>query len=275
MRRHGVVLALAALVGLSGCSQAATGTPAAGTPISSSAGPTTRPDPTPVSAVGVAVDAAVVETGVLRPMQMESDDFWEEILGLAGSSATVSAPMTFLAESETFDCGGVTLSGTDRYGPTYCAAEDAIVVSATFMADLGAAEVLQADGSFVDPADDVAVYFLLAHEWGHNVIAELVAEKQADLTLVPGQQVELAADCLAGLMIAGVPRVFAVKDPQAVLGYVPLVGERFAGIAGSPTARQAALEVGLAPDYEDRAQFVTGLDQCLTSQAPQLAKALA
>ncbi len=272
---RGLALSVVAIVGLAGCSQSTTGTPAAGAPAtSSSAGPTSSSDPTTSAAVGVAVDAGVVETSVLRPMQVESDDFWEEILALAGSSAGVSAPMSFLAESETLDCGGVALSGTDHFGPTYCAAQDEIVVSATFMADLGASQVLQADGTFVDPADDVGVYFLLAHEWGHNIIGELVAEKQADLTLVTSQQVELAADCLAGLMIAGVPRVFAVKDTEAVLGYVPVVGERFAGISGSPAARQAAIEVGLAPDYEDRAQFVTGLDQCLSSQAPQLAKAL-
>jgi hypothetical protein len=142
------------------------------------------------------------------------------------------------------------------------------------MSRLGQSEVLLADGSFADPADDVGVYFLLAHAWGHNIIGELAQEKGADLLLVPSNQVELAADCFAGLMIAGVPRVFAVKEPEQVLGYVQSTGEQFGGIAGSPQARQAALEVGLAKDYDDRQQFVAGIDECLAGQAPQLAAAL-
>lgn len=224
---------------------------------------------------GTVVDAQTIEQQVLRPMQVESDDFWEEILGLAGSPATVSAPMKFLTGGDTFDCGGVVLRADDGYGPTYCEPEDTIVVSEAYMTGLAESGAVRADGSFADPAVEVGTYFLLAHQWGHDIIAELVAAKGADLTFVPSAQIEVAADCFAGLMIAGVPRVFTDKDPAAILGQVPLVGERFAVLQASPSERQEAVAQGLTIDYEQRQQFVTGIDDCLTKHAPQLAKALA
>lgn len=279
MRRSLVVLAVLASVCIAGCSQQQGGTPAAGAPVEATAVSPSVSEPsnadTASPTAGAVIEADVVEQQVLRPMQVESDDFWEEILELAGSSATVSAPMKFLNGDETFDCGGVVLSAKDNYGPAHCAIEDTIVVSEAFMARLGESEVLREDGTFVDPADDIAVYFLLAHEWGHNIIGELVAEKQADITLVPSSQIESVADCFAGLMIAGVPRVFSDKDPAHVLGYVQSTGERFAGLHTSPKVRQDALAIGMSKDYDDRQQFVAGVDECLRTQSPPLANALA
>ena len=282
MRRHSITVLLAGALFLAGCSTSTGGQPAAGaatsessaTPSSSEAG---AADGTAASAgaePGVAVDAAVVETSVMRPMQVESDDFWEEILGLTGSKAKVSAAMVFLPGRETVDCGGVTLSGPDQFGPTYCASSDRIVVSETFMTNLGASAVLRTDGSFADPAAEVGVYFLLAHQWGHNVIDELVAAAGADVTFVLGNHTELAADCFAGLAIAGVPRVFTDKDPASVLSQVVLVGERFSGIAGSPAPRVKAVAFGMAKDYDDRPGLAAGVNECLTEHAPTLAKAL-
>lgn len=285
MRRHSMTLLLVGLLALAGCSSSTGGQPAAGAATSEAtttpSSPSTSSGPAKETSAqssaaepGVLVDASVVQENVLKPMQIESDDFWEEILGLAGSKATVSAAMVFLPGSETVECGGVVISGTDQYGPTYCPSADRIAVSETFMTNLGASEVLRADGTFADPAADVGVYFLLAHQWGHNIIGELATEQGADLSMVPGQQIELAADCFAGLMIAGVPRVFTDKDPASILSQVPLVGERFATIQASPQARQAAVLVGLDRAYEDRQAFAAGIDECVTGQAPQLAKAL-
>ena len=260
----------AGLLLAAGCSVQQTGQPAAGTPLAeSSASPASSAGPsTTALEPGTEVSAAVVEQSVLRPMQTESDSFWDEIFGLAGYSGSVNASMKFLDAGESYTCGDVPISAADPPGPAYCAAEDEIVVTNQFMADLGASEVLRADGSFADPADDVGVYFLLAHEWGHNVIIELAEEEKLDLTAVPPVEIETLSDCLAGLMIAGVPRVFADKDPDAVLAYAQRLPETFGGTAGSTTERQAAVQTGMAVSYDDRQAFVNGVDQCVQLYAP-------
>lgn len=284
MRRNviiAVIVGLAGLSGLAGCGGGTAGQPAVAAslppadPTSGPSGPSGSAGGAPTDgAAGVVVDASVVEQSALRPMQVETDDFWEEILDLAQIRVKVNAPMTFLAGSETFDCGGVELSAADQYGPTFCAPEDAIVVSETFMDSIGASEAMRADGTFADPAAEVGLYFLLAHQWGHNILEEMIAAKGADVTLIPSTQLELTADCFAGLAIAGVPRVFTEKDPAAVLSLVPIYGERFTGIAGSPATREKAIAAGLATSYDDRAGLAAGVTTCLTGQAPALATAL-
>lgn len=223
---------------------------------------------------GVAVDASVVEQSALRPMQVETDDFWEEIADLAQVPIKVNAPMKFLTGSETFDCGGVRLSATDRYGPTFCAPEDRILVSETFLTSIGESGALRADGTFADQATEVGLYFLLAHQWGHNILEEMITATGADVTLIPSNQMEVTADCFAGLAIAGVPRVFADKDPASVLSLVVLYGERFAGITPSVPQRERAVSAGMAKSYDDRAALAAGIGECLTGQAPALAVAL-
>ncbi|WP_395727846.1 hypothetical protein [Nakamurella sp.] len=284
MRRHSSLALVAGVVLLAGCGGGTAGQPAVATSVAA-AGPSSSPaDPPSGSGSGdagpkdggggVMVDASVVERSALRPMQVETDDFWEEILGIAQVPVTVSAPLEFLVGAETFDCGGVELSATDQYGPTYCAPEDTIVVSETFMTSMGESAALRTDGTFADQSAEVGLYFLLAHQWGHNILEEMIADRKADVTLVPSNQIEATADCFAGLAIAGVPRVFADKDPAAVLSLVPIYGERFSGIAPSPVTRQKAIALGLAKSYDDRAALAAGVGECLTEQAPALANAL-
>lgn len=262
----------AGLLLTAGCTVQQTGQPSAGTPLAeSSASPSSSAGPSSTALEpGTEVSAAVVEQSVLRPMQTESDSFWDEIFGLAGYSGSVNASMKFLDAGEGYPCGDVTINGDDPDGPAYCAAEDEIVVTNTFMSDLGASEVLRGDGSFADPADDVGVYFLLAHQWGHNVIIELAEEEKLDLTAVPPVEIETLSDCLAGLMIAGVPRVFSDKDPDAVLGYAQRLTETYGGTAGSAAQRQAAVQTGMAVSYDDRQAFVAGVDQCVQLYAPAI-----
>lgn len=262
----GLLLTTACSPGEAG--QAAAGAPLSSPPMSSAAGSGAA---TSTSAQpGKPVTAAVVEEQVLKPMQSESDSFWDEIFALAGYSGSVDAPMKFLDAGESFECGDLTLTADDTHGPAYCAVEDTIVVSETFMADLGKSEVLRGDGTFVDPADDVGVYFLLAHEWGHNVILELAEEEQLDLAAVPSVEIENLSDCLAGLMIAGVPRVFEDKDTDNVLAYAEALGEPFGGTVGTPQERRAAVSTGMAVPYEDRQQFVVGVTTCVTDDAPTI-----
>lgn len=253
-------MAFAVMAGLlltGACSAGVAGQPAAGTAISS---------PPPGDEVG----ALVVEELVVRPMQTEIDAFWDEIFGLAGLSGKVVAPMTFLAPGETFPCGSVTLTADDPNGPAYCAAEDAMVTSNRFMADLGDSRVLNDDATFVDSAYDVGVFFLLAHEWGHNVILELAEEEGLDLTDVEPVQIENLSDCLAGITIAGVPRVFEDKDPDSMLAYAEALGEPFAGPRGSAQERRDAVAAGLGTPFEDRQQFVDDLDDCVRIYAPSI-----
>lgn len=281
MRRNAAIALFAGLVVLAGCGGGATGQPAVagsgstGGPLSSPPSGSTAEEAGPKDGGGgVVVDASVVEESVLRPMQVETDDFWEEILEIAAIPVQANAPMTFLAGAQTVDCGGVVLKATDRNGPTFCASADGIVVSETFLTSIGESAALRADGTFADQAAEVGVYFLLAHQWGHNIIEEMIAAARADVTFVPSNQIEVAADCLAGLAIAGVPRVFADKDPASVLGLVSTYGERFGGIAASPVQRQQAVAAGMAKSYDDRAALAAGVNECLTDQAPALAKAL-
>ena len=287
MRRTSPLALVVGLVVLAGCSAGTAGQAAVGSAVPAgglSSGPADPPPSGSESASedsgpkdgggGTVVDASVVENAALRPMQVETDDFWEEILGIAAVPVKVNAPMRFLAGSETFDCGGVRLSAGDPYGPTFCAPEDTIVVSEAFMTSIGESEALRADGTFADQAAEVGLYFLLAHQWGHNILDEMIAERNADVTLIPSNQTEAAADCFAGLAIAGVPRVFADKDPAAVLSLVPIYGERSGGIAPSPVVRQKAIAQGLAKSYDDRAALAAGVTECLTEQAPALATAI-
>lgn len=286
MRRIPSVVLAVGLVLLAGCGAGTGGQAAVGSAVPT-AGPSSGPADPPSGSEsaagdagpkdgggGTVVDASVVEDGAMRPMQVETDDFWKEILGIAAVPVTVNAPMKFLSGSETFECGGVRLSATDQYGPTFCAPEDTIVVSETFMTSIGESEALRADGTFADQTAEVGLYFLLAHQWGHNILEEMIADRKADVTLVPSIQIEATADCFAGLAIAGVPRVFADKDPAAVLSLVPIYGERFSGIAPSPVMRQEAIALGLSKSYDDRAALAAGITECLTVQAPALAGAL-
>ncbi|WP_420119819.1 hypothetical protein [Nakamurella sp.] len=281
MRRTVFIATIAGLLTLgavAGCGGGTAGQPAVAASLPSadpSSGPPSSADAPPADGdAGVVVDASVVEQSALRPMQVETDDFWEEIAGLAQIPVKVNAPMRFLRGAETFECGGVELSAADRYGPTFCAPEDTIVVSETFMDAIGASMAMRADGTFADPAAEVGLYFLLAHQWGHNILEEMIAAKGADVTLIPSNQLEVTADCFAGLAIAGVPRVFTEKGPAAVLSLVSTYGERFTGIAGSPATREKAIAAGLAPSYDDRAGLAAGVTGCLTGQAPALATAL-
>lgn len=262
----------AGLLLVSGCSVQQSGQPSAGTALAeTSQSPTSSPPPSSAAgAPATQVSAAVVEQSVLRPMQTESDSFWDEIFGLAGYSGSVNASMKFLDDGERYSCGDVTVNGDDPDGPAYCAAEDEIVVTNRFMSDLGASRVLRADGSFADPANDVGVYFLLAHQWGHNVIIELAEEEKLDLAQVPAVEIETLSDCLAGLMIAGVPRVFADKDPDAVLSYALQLTETLGGTTGTAAERQAAVQTGMAVSYDDRRAFVAGTDQCVQLYAPTI-----
>ena len=281
MRRSAAIAVIAGLLlAVAGCGPGTSGQAAVATSVSPAESPTAAEgssgsaDGPKDGDGGVVVDASVVEQSALRPMQVETDDFWEEILGLAQIPVQVSAPMKFLYGSETFDCGGVELSAADQYGPTFCAPEDTIVVSETFMDSIGSSMAMRADGTFADQAAEVGLYFLLSHQWGHNILEEMIAAKGADVTLIPSTQLEVTADCFAGLAIAGVPRVFVEKDPGAVLSLVSTYGERTTGIAASPVTREKAIAAGLARSYDDRAGLAAGVTDCLTGQAPALATAL-
>ena len=104
---------------------------------------------------------------------------------------------------------------------------------------------------------DVAPIFILAHEYGHLV--------QANLGLLTGSRSnvakELEADCLAGayLQNANERGLLENGDAEEAMRQAYRVGdnlpETHAGAHGSPTQRAAAFELG----------FTEGADTCLTS----------
>ena len=119
--------------------------------------------------------------------------------------------------------------------------------------------------------NDVGVYFLLAHQWGHNVIIELAEEEKLDLAQ-PSRRSRSRRCPIAwrDLMIAGVPRVFADKDPDAVLGYAPAADRDVGWDNRHRGERQAAVQTGMAVSYDDRRAFVAGTDQCVQLYAPTI-----
>ncbi len=279
--------AVICLLTTAGCSRSQAGTPSVGSgdvPTTTagdiSAGPTSSvPQSTESSSTsegsgtGAVLSTETVQDLVFRPLQKETDDFWEEVFGRAGLSDSVSAAMEFVAAGDGVKCDGQPFpADDDNVGPAYCPEKDHILVGDAFVAALGSSRMLRADGSFVAPADEVGLYFLLAHEWGHNIIAELAQDRDLTVTGVPEVELENLADCFAGMAIAGVPHVFSEKDPDKVLGPAESMDEPYGGRHGTAEQRRKAIATGLDNPYEDRQGFADTLDRCVEAYAPSLVK---
>jgi predicted metalloprotease len=285
--------AVICLLTTAGCSRSQAGTPSAGSGdvltattvggtsagTTASASQSVKPSPTSNgsgagSGTAAELTAATVQDLVLRPLQSETDDFWEEVFRRAGLSDSVSAAMEFVAAGDGIECEGKPFPVDDKnVGPAYCPENDHILVSDAFVAALGSSRMLRADGSFVDPAEEVGLYFLIAHEWGHNVIAELAQDRNLTLAGVPEMELENLADCFAGMAIAGVPHVFSEKDPDSILGSAESLDEPYGGRHGTAEQRREAIATGLDNPYEDRQGFADTLDRCLKTYAPSLGEA--
>lgn len=210
---------------------------------------------------------------VMNLMLTQIQDFWNNTYQEVFQNPTRSELLVALAtEDQAFACGTEVLTGT--YSPSYCFLNDTLAAPIQVMKDAADKGLLRADGSTIDPAGAIGVFFLLAHEWGHNVSLELVDQFGGLQTLqkVPAVEQENFADCAGGLAIAGVTMEFNQADATAVLKFAEQAGEPLGGTHGTPEQRRAAVAMGMKYAGGDAKAFAAGLGACVSSQAPTFYK---
>lgn len=212
---------------------------------------------------------------IMNIMLTQIQDFWNNTYKEVFKVSTRSDLLVALATpDQSFACGTDVLKGT--YSPSYCLLNDTLAAPIQVMKDAADKGLIRADGSTIDPAGAIGVFFLLAHEWGHNVSMELAAEFGGLQTLqkVPDVEQENFADCAGGMAIAGVEMKFNDKDAAAVLKFAEQAGDPAGGTHGTPEQRRAAVSMGMNHAYGDWKGFAAGLGECLVSQAPTLYRLL-
>lgn len=208
---------------------------------------------------------------VINLMLTQIQDFWNSTYRDVFNEPTRSELLVALAtDDQAFACGTEVLTGT--YSPSYCFLNDTLAAPIQVMKDAADKGLLLTDGSTIDPAGAIGVFFLLAHEWGHNVSLELITQFGGLPTLqkVPAVEQENFADCAAGLAIAGVEMKFNQADATAVLTFAGQAGEPAGGTHGTPEQRRAALAMGMNHAVGDPKASAAGLGECVSTQAPTL-----
>lgn len=210
---------------------------------------------------------------IMNIMLTQIQDFWNNTYREVFNVSTQSDLLVALATpDQSFACGTDVLKGT--YSPSYCFLNDTLAAPIQVMKDAADKGLIREDGSTIDPAGAIGVFFLLAHEWGHNVSMELAAEFGGLETLqkVPEVEQENFADCAGGMAIAGVEMKFNDKDAGAVLKFAEQAGDPVGGTHGTPEQRRAAVSLGMNHAFGDWKAFAAGLAECVSTQAPTLYK---
>lgn len=212
-----------------------------------------------------------VATAVMNLMLTQIRDFWNNTYREVFNASTQSDLLVALTtDDQSFACGTQVVTGT--YSPGYCFLNDTLAAPIQVTKDAATKGLVRTKGATVDPAGAIGVFFLLAHEWGHNVSSELVATFGGLETLrkVPDVEQENLADCAAGMAIAGVEMKFDQADAAAVLKFAEQAGEDVGRTHGTPEQRRAAVSMGLNHARGDWKGFSAGLGQCVSTQAPTL-----
>ncbi len=231
------------------------------------------PSPIP-SNCGIICDTAddlIVELQVYQPMVDEIQRFWSDqyvFHGVPFASEVVDTE--FLTGTEAIACGDLVDTASNSVGPAYCTLTDVISVPTGLTTDLVNGDVItiQSGSIQINPAGEAGVFFLLAHEWGHNIQYEIFGAEV--MQLLPSVSVENNADCLGGVAIAGVERVFEIKDVEAILQTAIDIGEPLGGSHGTPQERFDAVSLGMLRPYEDKALINQGIVDCFVTYFPEL-----
>lgn len=265
----GLLLSTAlALVG--GCSRsiAGSGLPAVGTTGAEAASPAAGS----TSGSSELVAAVVVEVSVFTPMSRELQQFWSGVYTTLRYAHPSTAVMKYLHANQTSVCDGRTYTAQDDTGPFYCMdGSDIISVPTAFTVALVTGGAVKTDGDQVrsiTPVGEIGIFFLFAHEWGHNVQAELFPKHAV---AAPPLELENSADCLAGVAMAGVDREFSTLDVSAVLAFAADIGDSEPGsVHGTPEQRREALAFGMKAPHGDPQGQLDTMMSCFQTYAPTL-----
>lgn len=124
-------------------------------------------------------DSAVNQ--LVHDAEIDLTTFWAQTFKANGLYYLTPSYSSFASTIQT-PCG----KAQPGDGPFYCGLDQTVYLDATFIG--------QVDAQF----GPLAVVVVIAHETGHNVQAQLGVNSGAD----PSIQVELQADCLAGVYVA-------------------------------------------------------------------------
>jgi hypothetical protein len=214
------------------------------------------------------LDEILIEFKIFDPDLDEISVFWNEMYVLSKSSMTTFATRIYLKGSASTSCGNQVLSADGDDGPAYCNATDEIVIPTAFTLEMVKQQLITGQGRYTSDDAEVAIFFILAHEWGHNIQTEVFGVPNT--SNAPSVEMENTSDCLAGLAVAGVPRTFKQKDVATILALSAVAGEPLGGTHGTPDQRQAAATMGMNHPYENRPGLLTGLDECIQTYDPTL-----
>lgn len=215
------------------------------------------------------------------PMAREIFEFWSaqyKQYGMhsqaTGAPITSSVQIVYLSrKNPSFTCGTrnqpLPLDKDSALGPLYCLDGVDTVVFPLKMTRLLTAgqEVKLGDGTMqLSASQEVGVFFLLAHELAHNVQMELMGD--AAMKAADEVAIENAADCKAGVAIAGVARTFSNKDVNTLLRMAEEIGVPPGGRHGTPQQRRDAVAYGMLNRPYNSPAVTRGLADCFQRYLP-------
>jgi predicted metalloprotease len=213
----------------------------------------TYPEPVNVSAV---VDDILTETISYSPMLDEVTNYWNGVYEIAyGAGNSTYVRGDFLIEGESTNCGSSTVDWNSGDGPEYCIESDNIIIPVNSTKRLY--EISKGRG-------EAGIYAVIAHEFGHNIEGEVLGyDLYAKIITENIVLLENAADCLAGVTIAGVNRVFSAEEVDKIVELLFSIGESDRRTHGTPEERASAIMDGM--------RFTSGsegLKHCLVTYIP-------
>lgn len=223
--------------------------------------------PEPVN-VSTMVDDILTSTISYSPMLEEVTNYWNGVYEVAfGVGATTYARGDFLGVGESTDCGGITVNWDSSNGPEYCLNSDNIIIPVSLtkhMFELGEATAIGGNRVDLSSSGEAGVYAIIAHEYGHNIEGEVLGKDlyarifEENMVLL-----ENSADCISGVTLAGVNRVFSEDEVKKIVSLFYEIGESEGLSHGTPIQRANAILDGMR--FSSGSQ---GLEHCLVTYIP-------
>jgi uncharacterized protein len=153
--------------------------------------------------------------------------YWEEQFGLMGLPYSPAKVVFIYNDLVDSPCG---LFYT-RLGPAYCSLDETLYYPLRW----------HLDGRTLDDYGDPAVEWAVAHELAHHAQAQLERLGVQGIDATPGVEVELEADCLAGVYANR-----ALTSPRDLKAALSAIGESGGPGHGTSQQRSEAFELGYA-----------------------------